>query len=143
MSNLFVPQTLSDSLSHDRPNDPLPGIKNHEGKWETRPHVHRLVTVTDKELELYTGLLEEAGTLHLQTRLPQIHAKEINEVIEKLAKSPKRLWTWKGIFRNQMFHESNSQRDGIITRMDSQAINQATTKEWVLSGPHFYVATPL
>jgi len=144
MSNLFVPQTLADSLSHDRPTDPLPGIKNTEGKWEVRPHTHRVVKITGKELELYARLFEEAGTPPLQTRLPQIHAQAINTVIEKLAQAPKRLMDLEGeFFATEMFHESNSQRDGILMRKDNPSHQPAFAEDWVLSGPHFFVGTPL
>lgn len=143
MSNLCVPQMLTDSLSHDRPSDPLPGIKNTEGKWETRPHAHRVVTITDKELELYARLLEETGTPPRQTRLPQVHARAVNTVIEKLGKAPKRLVDLAGeYFPTVMFDETYSQRDGILTRVDKPSFQPTTPEDWVLSGPHFFVGTP-
>ena len=144
MSNLFLPQTLSNSLSHDRPEDPLPGIKSEEGKWETRPHAGRVVTVTEKELALFARLLEEKGTPALHTRLPQIHAQTMISVLNKLADAPRRLADLNGeYFATEMFHESNSQRDGIITRMEDPTFQPDTPDQWVLSGPHFFVGTPL
>jgi hypothetical protein len=42
-----------------------------------------------------------------------------------------------------MFHEANSQHNGIITRQESPAFQPETPADWVLSGPHFFVGTPL
>jgi hypothetical protein len=144
MSNLFVPQTLTDSLSHDSPKDPLPGIKNMDGEWETRPHGLRVVTITDRELDLYARLLEDSGIPPRQTRLPQIHAGVVNTVIEKLANTQEHLIDLEDkYFATQMLNESNSQRDGILMREDNPSYQPATPNDWVLSGPHFYVGTPL
>lgn len=144
MSNLFLPQTLKDCFTHDRPSDPIPGIKNSEGKWETRSHAQRVVTITEKELKQYALLLEDDGTPPLHTRLPQIHAQTVNKVIEKMANAPKRLVDLAGeYFTTEMFHESNSQRDGILTRKDDPSHQPASVEDWVLSGPHFFVGTPL
>ncbi|MHC5828597.1 MAG: hypothetical protein ACYT04_75035, partial [Nostoc sp.] len=43
----------------------------------------------------------------------------------------------------QLFNESNSQRDGILTRQDNPSFQPQNTNELVISGPHFYVGTPL
>ena len=143
MSNLFAPHTLSDSLFHERPNDPLPGIKTAEGKWETRPHTRRIVTITEKELEIFAFLLEEPGTQPLQARLPQIHVQTIGNVIEKLAKAPKRLNNLDGkYYPTVMFDETYAQRDGIVTRQHDPSYQPKAVEDWVLSGPHFYVGAP-
>ena len=144
MSNLYAPQTIGQSLTHDRPHDPLPGIKTDDGKWETRPHCSRVVTVTEKELALFARLLEEEDTPALEARLPQVHSQEILSVIEKFAAAPRRLMDLRGeYYATEMFHESNSQRDGIITRQDDPSYQPESTEDWVLSGPHFYVGNPL
>ena len=41
-----------------------------------------------------------------------------------------------------MFHEANGQRDGLITRIENPSYQPASADEWVISGPHFYVANP-
>ena len=45
-------------------------------------------------------------------------------------------------YSTEMFHEANSQRDGMISRQDSPSYQPETIKDWIVSGPHFYVATP-
>jgi len=140
--NLFDPKTISLCHTHDRPHDPVPGIKNDEGNWDTRPHAARQVKITLEELALFGQLLEEEGTPPEQARLPQIHSRQLIEVIRKIVKAPKRLQDLKGqYFATEMFHESNSQRDGIITRQDDPSFEPQTPEEWVVSGPHFFVGT--
>ena len=125
-------------------DDPVPGIKDKDGKWETRGHVRRIVTITERELALFAKLFEDADTPALAARLPQVHSQEILHVLERFAAVERRLGDLQGEYlATEMFHESNSQRDGIITRQDNPSFQPTTADEWVISGPHFYVGTPL
>lgn len=143
MSNLFHPRTVAASLAHDRPHDPVPGIKDDNGKWSTQPHCQRVVTITRRELEQFVRLMEEPGKAWQETRLPQVHAHAALDVIAKLANAPKRLKDLEGqYYATEMFHEAYSQRDGITTRQDNPAFQPSCPEEWVVSGPHFYVGTP-
>ena len=56
---------------------PVPGIKDDEGNWNTRPHCHRVVNITEEELTLFADLLEEDDVAAIEARLPQIHGREI------------------------------------------------------------------
>jgi hypothetical protein len=142
--NLFTPTTIAACLQHGRPDDPLPGIKDKDGKWETRGHARRVVTITERELALFAKLFEDADMPALKARLPQVHSQEISHVLERLAAVEKRLGDLQGeYFASEMFHESNSQRDGIITRQDDPSFQPTIPDAWVISGPHFYVGTPL
>jgi hypothetical protein len=65
-------------------------------------------------------------------------------VLEKFAAAPRRLGDLKGEYlATEMFHESNAQRDGIITRQADPSFQPRSPDEWVISGPHFFVGTPL
>jgi len=142
--NTFEPVTISFCQRHQHPDDPVPGIKNDQGQWETRGHCHRVVTITEAELGLFSRLFEKPGTPTLQARLPQVHSQQILAVLQKFAAAPKRLGDLEGEYlATEMFHESNSQRDGIITRQDDPSFQPRCADEWVLSGPHFFVGKPL
>lgn len=144
IANLFHPKTVGGCFAHKDEHAPVPGIKDDEGHWNTRPHCHRMVNVSEEELSLFAQLLEEDGIPAIQARLPQIHSREILGVIRKIIKTPKRLKDLHGqYFMTEMFHESNAQRDGYITRMDNPSFQPENCEKWVLSGPHFFVATPL
>ena len=141
--NAFDPLTITASQRHNRPEDPIPGIKNDDGEWETRGHCQRLVTITEAELSLFARLFEKPDTPALQARLPQVHSREILAVLRKFADAPRRLGDLEGEYlATEMFHESNSQRDGIITRQEDPSFQPQTADQWILSGPHFYVGNP-
>ena len=141
--NAFDPLTITASQRHNRPEDPIPGIKNDGGEWETRGHCQRLVTITETELALFARLFEKPDTPALQARLPQVHSREILVVLRKFADAPRRLGDLEGEYLStEMFHESNSQRDGLITRQEDPSFQPQSADQWVLSGPHFYVGNP-
>lgn len=142
--SLYTPTTLAYSLAHTRSEDTIPGIKTDEGNWDTRGHCHRLIQVTREELAIFAALFEESETDPLETRLPQVHSRQILEVLRKFSTAPKRLGDLAGDYHaSDMFNEVNAQRDGIITRQESPAFQPESAEEWVLSGPHFFNGTPL
>ncbi len=144
IANLFVPGTLDISLSHNRPDDPVPGIKTDDGRWETRGHCNRLTRVTREELAIFAALFEEPDTDPLETRLPQVHSRQILEVLRKFAQAPRRLGSMPDDYRaTDMFNEVNAQRDGIIKRQENPAFQPRSTDEWILNGPHFFIGLPL
>lgn len=143
MANLFHPSTIAASLSHDAPHHPVPGIKTDDGEWNLRPHAHRVVRISTKELGMIADLLEDEGTPATHTRLPRLHSTELLQVIAKFSETPRRLEDISGqYFASEMFHEVTAQRDGIMTRHDSPPFEPNSIDECILSGPHFYVATP-
>ena len=62
-------------------------------------------------------------------------------MLEKFAEYPRRLGDLKGEYLSlEMWHETNQQDDGTIRR---ETCFPVSPDEWVLSGPHFFVGTPL
>ena len=140
LSNLFHPVTVDDSVNHDG-NGKVPGIKDEANNWDLRPHSSRIVRVNSKNLTVFARLYDEPGTPATQARLPVVHSEEIVRVLEKFAQQPRRLGDLKGeYFATEMWHETNSQKDGTIRR---ETRYPKDASEWILSGPHFYVGTPL
>ena len=88
-------------------------------------------------------MLEERGTPPRESRLPQVHAREIIAVIEKITQTPQRLgdisedWV-----ATVLFDETYAQRDGAIKRMDNPSFVPDSTRDWVVSGPQIGVGTP-
>jgi hypothetical protein len=92
---------------------------------------------------VFRDLLESSTASWIEARLPQIHSIEIMEVVRKLTLTPRRL----GDIRNDylatvMFDESVAQKEKAITRRESPTFEPKSESQWVVSGPHFYVATP-
>jgi hypothetical protein len=139
----YAPSTLVSCESHTRSEDPVPGIKTDEGKWEMRGHCNRLIRVTESELSIFARLFEDGDTNPLETRLPQIHSREILEVLRRFMSVPLRLSDLReDYFATVMFDETFAQRDGIITRQESPTYTPESPADWVLSGPHFFVGNP-
>ena len=141
--NLFDPGTIERCQRHQHPHDPIPGIKNDAGEWETRGHGERILTITEQELALFARLFEDAETPPLQSRLPQIHSRPLLKVLEKFAAAPRRLGDLKGEYlATVMFDETYAQRDGLITREEDPSFQPVAADDWIISGPHFFVGTP-
>lgn len=99
-----------------------------------------MLRIQIKELTLFAKLLDEGQTDSLEARLPAIHAAPLLDVMEKFASQNRRLESLEDSYSPQeMWHETNSQKDGTIQRVSKFAVN---CLEWVISGPHFYVANP-
>lgn len=144
LSNLFTPETIASCRGHRQPTEPVPGIRTEAGAWETRGHARRLITVTSKELAVFCRFLEDKGTPVLQTRLPQVHSQEILSVLSLFARAEQRLGDRPDAFRaTVMFDEAYAQRDGRIVRQDAPSYQPQSPAEWIVSGPHFGVGTPL
>jgi len=140
IANLFTPKTIDACFSHHG-FGPVPGIKNRENKWETEGHRDRIIHVTEKELSLFARLYDEEGTPALEARLPAIHSRQLISVLEKFAAQPRRLGDLEGeYFCTQHWNETNAQRDGTIRR---ETRFPDRPSELILSGPHFFVGTPL
>jgi hypothetical protein len=140
--NLYHPKTIAE-CENKVETAPIPLMKNDEGNWDLSGHPLRVLEITNIELKLFSMLFEDHGTPSNQARLPQVHSQPLLKVLEKFSKAQQRLNDLNGQYlATEMFHESNSQRDGIITREDSPSYQPKTADEWVISGPHFYVSNP-
>ena len=140
ISNLFHPSTVDESFHHDG-YGAVGGIKNEQGDWNIVGHQNRIINVTREELELYAKLYDTPGTPPDQARLPAIHSQPLTTVLHKFAVYPERLGDLKGeYFPTVMWDETNAvKRDNIIRR---ETGFPASTGDWILSGPHFYVGNP-
>ena len=131
---------IEGSWSHDGCGI-VPGMKNEQDEWDYRPHRSRLVAIGASRLKLFAKLYDEANTPYLQARLPVCHSAEIVQVLEKLAEHPTRLGDLKGqYFATQHWNETMAQDDGTIRR---ETRYPKSLRDWIVSGPHFHVGTPL
>ena len=139
VANLFAPATVDACLNHYG-GGPVPGIKDDANRWNISGHAARVLPVTTKELALFAGLYGSEGTPAMQARLPALHSRELLSVLRKFADQPRRLGDLRGeYFSTEMWHETNSQKDGTIRR---ETRFPQSPEEWVLSGPHLFVGNP-
>jgi hypothetical protein len=143
VANLYTPVTLDACYLHDGVGMPG-GIKNDDGLWNTTGHRDRILQISEITLKTFARLYDEPNTLPIRARLPALHAGALSSVLEKFASYPKRLADLSGSFvATEMWHETMQQKDGTISRRstnDSEFPSSPT--QWVLSGPHFFVANP-
>lgn len=143
VSNLFAPKTVDECyLGGDFQE--VGGIKDSEGRWNTSGHRDRIVRVDEQALAVFAKLYDEPGTPPIRARLPALHAGTLNSVLRKLADYPRRLGDLgEDYYATEMWHETMQQKDGTISRRAAGENRfSSTPEEWVLSGPHFFLANP-
>ncbi|MDD2744149.1 MAG: hypothetical protein PHV02_17950 [Rhodocyclaceae bacterium] len=143
ISNLFQPFTVDGCYASDGAGK-AGGYKTDDGKWNTVGHLDRIVPITDTQLKVFAQLYDEAGTPPRRARLPALHAGSLSSVLAKLAAYPRRLAdVGDDYFSTEMWHETMQQHDGTISR---RAVGDkcfvSNPEDWVLSGPHFFLASP-
>ncbi|AIA05697.1 Eco57I restriction-modification methylase domain-containing protein [Streptomyces noursei] len=136
LSWLFHPLVLAESVRHDGSGD-TPGIK-HQGTWDTRPHLKRIVTVDKATLTDWQKLTgdEEAPFEEAKLLFPVTVSEEA--AISALARWPHRL----GALRPRIspgFHEKNDRTAGYFTWDSGPA---EAWEDVILQGPFFGIATP-
>ena len=143
LANLFSPATVDACYSHDGQGT-VGGYKTEEGKWNTLGHRDRIIPITDAQLKVFAQLYDDADTPPRRARLPALHAGALASVLAKLAAYPRRLADLgEDYFSTVMFDETYAQRDGTIRRRPAGEHGFVTHPEdWVLSGPHFFLANP-
>ncbi|MFM8275811.1 MAG: hypothetical protein ACKN89_02270, partial [Cyanobium sp.] len=141
LANLFHPKTVDASFAHDG-NGAVGGIKTADNQWDMAGHRQRLIPVGEKALGLFAQLYDEPGTPARQARLPALHSQQLQNVLEKFAAAPTRLGDMQGEYcATVMWDETNAvKKDGTIRRDTSFPVDPTNL---VLSGPHFYVGSPL
>ena len=143
IANLYTPITVDACYQHD--GQGLPGgIKSFSDEWNTSGHLDRIVTITGDALETFAKLFDEPGTPARRACLPAVHAGALSSVLAKLATYPRRMSDLGSDYASaEMWHETSQQRDGTISRRPATEYGfSGNPTEWVLSGPHFFVANP-
>lgn len=143
LANLFIPATVDACYQHDGTGLP-DGIKNDSGQWNTTGHHDRIVHIDDAALATFAQIYDEPGTAPRRARLPVLHAGALNNVLTKLAAYTRRLSDLgDDYFSTQLWNEKLAQDDRTITRrLITDPGFPASPSDWVLSGPHFFLANP-
>ncbi len=138
INNLLHPRTIGECTTHDGYGD-VPGIKDEDGEWETRGHVDRVIRYDAELMSTAASLFggEEGGTD--PTKLPIVHARGLLDAMSALARAASLGPVGTRWMTTREWNEGDRQADGTIRR---EVGFPKTINEWILSGPHFYVATP-
>lgn len=143
LANLYTPQTVDACYRHDGQGLPE-GQKNKDEEWSTAGHLDRIVKVNEAALDTFAKLYDELGTPAKKARLPALHAGALSSVLGKFAAYPHRLADLGNDYvSTEMWHETMQQIEGTIGRRPNSDVGfPKTPHDWVLSGPHFFVANP-
>src|SRR5699024_8696112 len=126
----------------------VPGIreidKEEDGVeigWNLKGHKNRIVDIGNEELKLFSKIYDSEETTTVEARLPALHSKELVSVLRKFSEQPLRLYDYSdNYFSTQHWNETTAQKDGTIER---KTIFPEKTSDFILSGPHIFVANPL
>ena len=143
IANLYTPSTIDACYQQDGTGLPG-GLKTLDDEWNTAGHRDRIVRVDETALQVFARLYDALGTPPRRARLPALHAGALSRVLKKFADYPRRLVDLGPDYTAvDMWHETMQQNDGTIARRPpGDNAFPTTPQDWVLSGPHFYVANP-
>ncbi|MBJ7901544.1 MAG: hypothetical protein GC158_16875 [Cyanobacteria bacterium RI_101] len=140
LANIFSPKTIDECFDHNGFGD-VGGIKDENNNWNFAGHQKRLIGVNLERLKLFAQLYDDQETSPIEARLPTLHAENLVSVLEKFAQQTKRLGDLKDrYFALEMWHEVNAQKDKTIRR---ETQFPESPNQLILSGPHFFVGSPL
>jgi hypothetical protein len=143
ITNIFSPQMIDGCFIHDGSGE-CEGIKIKDKVsgnfiWNLRPHSSRVVHFRKNELIILAKTFESSDEWE-ETKLVNIHAKEIMSVLEKLGKFSTRVQN-KETKISEGWHETNDFNLGYIERETKYP--DLEQFEMIYSGPHFFVANPM
>lgn len=135
-ASLYHPDTVERSLRHEGGTE-IPGLKDADGNWDTRPHPERLLTVDSAVLETWASILDDPGTSPLEARMVYPVNRASESVLEKMAQAPRVRDV--GLQYSSGWNETTDRRKGYFE------VGSAVNESWddvILQGPHFSVANP-
>ncbi|MGV0834495.1 class I SAM-dependent DNA methyltransferase, partial [Mycolicibacterium thermoresistibile] len=136
-ASLYHPDTAIRSLAHDG-SGPEPGLKDSDGEWDLRPHLNRILNVTEEVLDIWNNMVESIDSPIRQTRMVYTVNQSVERVLEKLS-AASRIGELGFLFSGG-WHEKSDRAKGYFE------ISWGVPEVWddvILQGPHLNVATPL
>ncbi|WP_444664293.1 class I SAM-dependent DNA methyltransferase [Cellulomonas sp. CW35] len=130
---IYTPSTVSDSLRHDGAGDP-PGVKDAAGKWDTRPHRSRIVTVNEEMLRAWADLHGTASPP--ETPMVFMVSSGLASAAEKLSRAHRLSET--ELHYSAGWHKANSERRGLIVEEWGRP---GSLDDTILLGPNLWVGT--
>lgn len=137
--NLYDARTIVECYDGDN-SALLPRIKDENGEWNVVGHPDRIIHVSKKELSVFAKLFDASDDWK-QAKLPQLHVRQLVDVLRVFSDQKRTIATEsEHIYTAEMWHETNNQIDGTITRN----VNfPEGIQSMIYSGPHIGVGNPL
>jgi hypothetical protein len=139
IADLFWPTTIDKSIQHDGVGL-VEGRRGDDGGWSVAGHRDRILRIDTDVLALFASLYDEGGTPALRARMPVLRARGMLDVLQRFAAFPATLASISGSYATtEGWHETNAVHAGTIRRETAFGVS---VEEFILSGPHVYVANP-
>lgn len=138
-SGALLASQIEESFLHDGVGM-VPSIKDASGRWITSGHKDRIMSVGADDLSLFNRITGDADSPALDARLIQVHSRNILETIRRFSSFSSITESGVRYQIESLFHESGSQRAGLIYRDVGFPDNSSNS---ILSGPTIYVGNPL
>ncbi|MHA7181624.1 Eco57I restriction-modification methylase domain-containing protein [Arthrobacter sp. MDB2-24] len=135
-ASLYHPDTVVRSEMHDGSGE-VPGLKDDEGNWDTRPHSGRIINVNEFTLAVWADILDAPGTPAVQARMVYPVNRASSQVLEKLSGAPR--------MRDLGLQYSRGWDESIDRKKGYFEVGSGIPAVWdkvILQGPHFNVANP-
>lgn len=133
--DLFEPSTIEECYSLPASKDI--GLKDNSGNWNLKGAKNRIVTFGEKELLLSAKLFDNSDDA-LSARLPVLHSQELIDLLHSLLSVSHSIADLgNGVHAEEMWHETNSQKDGTIQRNTHFA---ESPSDLIYSGPNITIA---
>lgn len=139
ISNLFHPKTIDSCFDN---NDLLTvnGLKDSHDNWNLNGNCRRIIEVNEDLLSGFASIFDDPGTLATEARLPALHDFKFPSVLKKLLKDSVKISSLANeYYTSSMFDEASAQKEGLIKK---ESVNEVQDN-YILSGPHLYVASPV
>jgi hypothetical protein len=143
INNLFHPNTIELSFTHNG-FDNCGGIKikdniSNEYKWNTDPHLDRIINYSEVELKLIAQSLGRVNDWK-GVEIIVSQSKKVFHTFNKIGTFKTKVSNF-SYHTSMCFDETGSQKDMTIKR--ETKFPDYNEYEMILSGPHFYVSNPL
>ncbi|WJG11405.1 class I SAM-dependent DNA methyltransferase [Gordonia sp. Swx-4] len=137
-SSLFTPETAERSLIHDGAGE-VPGIKNRDGEWDTRPHRRRIFQVDRGMLDKWAQIRAiDGGEPVEHTAMCYMVNDTVLEVLLRLGRHPRA-----GRLSNKAVYGWNETTDEKNKNIALKVITPTTWEDVILQGPHISPGNPL
>lgn len=140
INNLFLPKTIA--LSRTNQEGRIQGKKDDQGKWAIAGHPDRIIHYNEAAFKTIGAIFDTDPTAPV---LPNIHAREWLEILEKFCAAPRRIGDFgENLTISSGWHETGAKKDKTIRELESKAtVFPRSPFEAVLNGPHLSVGSPL
>ena len=139
IANVYAVSVIDDCYDNEN-GYKLEGLKDENGNWSIKGHPDRVLSIGKKELQLFAKLFSGDND-YVSAKISPIHTESMLTILSKFANQGELLKDLgEHISLNEMWHETNAQKDGTIQKNVHFA---ESSTDMIYSGPHIYLADPL